>query len=61
MATPYVDPLVAEKHRVQAALLDKVHGDLRQYSELVKAEAEKLRREHPGRFRTAKVSQHVHE
>jgi hypothetical protein len=50
MGTLLENPIVTEKHRVQKAILEEAGGDLREYSRIVKREAEKLRRDNPGKY-----------
>lgn len=51
MILPCDDRAVDEKHRVQQEILKEAGGDLKKYSEIVRAEAKKLREEKPGYFK----------
>jgi len=51
MILPFDDQAVDEKHRVQQEIMKEAGGDLKKYSEIVKAEAKKLREQKPGYFK----------
>lgn len=50
MYSLYEDPVVRQKHDAQKEIIKKAHGDIKEYSKIVKFEADELRKKYPGKF-----------
>jgi hypothetical protein len=52
MIFPVEGSIITEKNRVQKLLLEEANGDLKEYSRIVKEEADEIRKKIKGRFTT---------
>lgn len=50
MIFPIEDSIIVEKNRVQRMLLEEAGGDLKEYSKIVKKEADEIRKKNKGKF-----------
>ena len=56
MSSIFINNLVKEKHKVQREILKEANNDLKKYTDIVKKEAAKLRKQFPGKFPQASHS-----
>ena len=52
MFTPYNDPVVLQKHQAQESIMNEADGDLHKYNEIIRKQANELRKKSPGHFKT---------
>lgn len=57
MYLPNNDPIVEEKHQIQKKLMEEAHGDLHEYTRIVREQAQKLNKKYNNKFKKAIISE----
>jgi len=59
MIYPFDDSLIDEKNKVQKNILEEAKGDLKEYSRIIRKEAEELRKKNKNKFNKIYTPQEI--